>query len=156
LKDECARDNEQDTDALSGHDGDGLDTKLRSGLRSRRHLGRCFLPAVQVSSLIDGVWLLRVCRSFFHGATSRSAEREDEDLNLRIVERDLEQVVGDGAALPHELVEALVHGISEPVLVHVYAVRRSRRLSVDEHSESDGCARSRRAHHQVQIAGVGI
>ena len=64
------------------------------------------------------------------------AEGECVGLDAGIEEGDLEGAVGDGAGLADELVEPLFGHRSTALVVDIGPVRRTRRLSVDEHADS--------------------
>ena len=82
------------------------------------------------------------------------AEGEGVGLDAGVEEGDLEGAVGDGAGLADELVQSLFGRRAVALAVHVDSVRRTRRLSVDEHAESRGRVPYCRSHDQVKIAGV--
>jgi hypothetical protein len=64
------------------------------------------------------------------------AERERVGLDGGIKEGDLESAVGDEAGLTNQLVQPMSPHRSVASIVDIDPMRRSRRLSVDEHAES--------------------
>src|SRR4051812_46493284 len=83
-----------------------------------------------------------------------SAERERESLDARTKKLDFELAIGDGLRLPDQLVHPLFGRRAVALFVNVDAVRRARRLPVDQHAEFHGHARRRWAHDEMNIAGV--
>jgi hypothetical protein len=69
------------------------------------------------------------------------------------VEGGFEGVVGDGAGLAEELVEARLGEGAVALVVDVAAVGGARGLAVEAHPEPDGTAGRGRGHDQVQVAG---
>ena len=85
-----------------------------------------------------------------------STEREHERLRTPIEELDFEQTIDDGSLLPDQLVHPLLDEEAGPPSVDVASACSIRRLSIDNHPEPYGSLTSRRAHHEVDIAGVEL
>src|SRR5215469_16233951 len=100
------------------------------------------------SSSSDGKVTCRVM------AARGSAEGEGEGSGSRLEELDLEEVVGDRARLPDELVHPLLAKSSLARLVDVDSVRGALRLPIDVHAEADLLAPRLRRHHQIHVACV--
>src|SRR5205814_5700200 len=73
-----------------------------------------------------------------HDSSTGSAERERKSLHARIEELDLELSVGDGVRLSDQLIQPLLGNGTVALVVDVDSVSSARRLSIDEHAESNG------------------
>ena len=87
---------------------------------------------------------------------NRSTEREHEGLGTSIEELDFEQTIDDGTLFTDQLVHALLDEDAGSPSVDVASGCSVRRLPIDNHPESDGSPTSRRAHHEMDIAGVEL
>ncbi len=83
-----------------------------------------------------------------------SAEGEGVCLNAGIEELDFECAVGDGAALPDELIEPLSGDDTLAVGIHIRAVVVGRPHTIDGDAKSHGLAIGRRAENQMEVAGM--
>ena len=68
----------------------------------------------------------------------RSAECERKRFHARVEELDLELSIDHGLRLTYQLVQALFGDVAVALLVYVDSVRFAGRLSVNQHSKSDG------------------
>src|SRR5262249_936024 len=83
-----------------------------------------------------------------------SAERERKSLHARTEKLDLELAIGDGFWLSDQLVQALFGHCPVALVVNVSSMRCAWRLAIDPHPKSHGCSWRRRAHDEIEIAGV--
>src|SRR5262245_30819550 len=85
---------------------------------------------------------------------SSLSERKGERLDAGIEKLNFEQPVVDRSRLPEQLIEPLFCGSAVPLLVHVAAVRVSRRTAIEKHAEAYRRTTGRGTHHQMQVARV--
>ena len=83
-----------------------------------------------------------------------SAERERERLHAGIEELDLELPIDDRLRLPDQLIQTRFDHRAVAAVVHVEAVSRTGRLSVDRHAETYGAPWPWRAHDEMKVARV--
>ena len=67
---------------------------------------------------------------------------------------NLKSAIGDARRLPEQLVHPLFTSCAIALIIHVYAVRIPRRVSIDEHPKSDGSSMRGRPHHKMKIVSV--
>src|ERR1700679_1658362 len=94
------------------------------------------------------------CRSTDPQAVPCSPEGESVSLHAGVEEPDLERMVGDRAALPDELVEALPRHDAVARFIDIAAMVVAGRGAVDRDAKSHGLAVRTGPEHQVKIAGV--
>ena len=82
------------------------------------------------------------------------AKGEGKALSAGIEELDRECALANGALLPYELVESLSLDRAVSGVVDVRAMIASGWLAVDRDAEPDRSARSGRAEHKVDVAGM--
>ena len=85
-----------------------------------------------------------------------STEREHERLRTPIEKLDFEQMIDDGILLPDQPLHPLLDEEAGPPSVDVASACSIRRLPIDNHPEPYGSLTSRRAHHEMDIAGVEL
>src|SRR4029450_2285035 len=111
------------------------DTRSRTNSGPRRFMGGA---AISTNRTAHSLWTVSVSKTMGSPRLGGSAERKGEGLDARGEELDLELTILDRARLPDELIQALLRCRSIALGVHVAAVSRPRRLSVDEDGKADG------------------
>jgi hypothetical protein len=89
-----------------------------------------------------------------HGRFSGSTKRKGVGVNTGIEKFDLEGVVRDGAALAHELIEAMLGDDAGTIRRRIDAVAIAGQSAVDSHTETHRLAVTVRPEHQMKVARV--
>src|SRR4030095_300274 len=79
---------------------------------------------------------------------------ERKSLHAGIEKLDLELSISDGLRLSDQLIQPLSATRALAWRVNINSVSSPRRLSIDEHAKSHGCASRRRSHDEMKISGV--
>jgi hypothetical protein len=83
-----------------------------------------------------------------------SAEREVKRFDSRLKKLDLKHTIRNRLGLPDQLIEALLGNCAIALVVNVAAMRRTRRMSIDENAKWHETLTRCRSHHEVNIPSV--